>query len=192
MMLPSKLCALLALAAMAVSGATDDEFFETRVRPVLATRCYACHTNSKLGGLRLDSRSALLQGGASGPAIVPGKAADSLLIKAINYSEERIKMPLGGAKLNDQEIADLSRWVDMGAPWPESKNAPPSAKQGFTITPEARNFWSFQPLRKPAIPSAAGQGWAKGTIDKFVAAKLEEKRLERLKPAGKRVLLRRA
>src|SRR5580765_7769994 len=83
------------------------EFFEARVRPVLAANCYACHTDSKLGGLRVDSRVALLQGGKSGPAIVPGRPDESLLIKAVRQVDPNLKMPMGGTKLKDNEIADL-------------------------------------------------------------------------------------
>src|SRR5262245_55287925 len=136
-------CLLFAGAVALYAGPDETEFFEARVRPVLANNCYACHTQSKLGGLQLDSHAALLRGGVSGPAIIPGKPADSLLIKAINHSDQRFKMPLGGAKLKDQEIADLTRWIAMGAPWPQTKQA--SGKKGFVLTPEARNFWSFRP-----------------------------------------------
>ena len=96
--------------------ATDTrEFFETRIRPVLANNCFACHTNSKLGGLQLDSREHLLKGGNSGAAIVPGKPEESLLIRAVNHTHERLKMPLG-SKLKDQEVADLTAWVGMEPP----------------------------------------------------------------------------
>src|SRR6478752_3494893 len=83
------------------------EFFEARVRPVLANNCFACHTDNKLGGLRVDSRVALLQGGKSGPAIVLGHPEESLLIKAISQVDPKLKMPMGGNKLKDNEIADL-------------------------------------------------------------------------------------
>ena len=189
----NRLWVLFSLATAVGYPAAEDDFFETRVRPVLATRCYACHTNSKLGGLRLDSRTALLEGGVSGPGIVPGKPAESLLIKAVTFADERIKMPLGGAKLKDQEIADLSRWIEMGAPWPESKHAPAaSAKQGFTLSPEARKFWSLQPIQKPPVPSVSSPGWAKNPIDNFILAELDKRRMKPMKPASKRALLRRA
>src|ERR1700688_3307103 len=98
----------LACATIALAQESGDEFFETRIRPVLANNCYSCHTTSKLGGLKLDSRASLLQGGTSGPAIVPGQPADSLLIKAVSQTDAKLKMPMGGAKLSDREIADLS------------------------------------------------------------------------------------
>src|SRR6476661_10534455 len=95
------------------------EFFEARVRPVLANNCFSCHTDSKLGGLRVDSRVALLQGGKSGPAIVPGRLEESLLVKAITHADPKLKMPMGGNKLKDNEIADLKYWIQtMAAFWP--------------------------------------------------------------------------
>src|SRR5258705_2167534 len=88
----------------AQSASEKIDFFEARVRPVLATNCYACHTDSKLGGLRVDSRVSLLEGGKSGPAIVPGRPDESLLIKAVMHADPKLKMPMGGSKLKDNEI----------------------------------------------------------------------------------------
>src|SRR5437867_3980907 len=112
------LLVLLAPALAAAQNADPLEFFETRIRPILANHCYACHTASQLGGLRLDSRSSILKGGKSGPAVVPGKPDESLLIRAVLQTDPKLKMPIGG-KLKDQEIADLRSWVKSGAPWPE-------------------------------------------------------------------------
>src|SRR5262245_41117532 len=95
------------------------EFFESRIRPLLTNNCYACHTVSKLGGLRIDSRQGLLTGGKSGPAIVPGNPEQSLLIRAVRQEDPSLKMLLGG-KLTDQQIADLAAWIKMGAPWTNS------------------------------------------------------------------------
>ena len=96
-------------------AAPAPDFFETKVRPILATNCYACHTNSQLGGLRLDSREGLLKGGQSGPAIVPGEPDKSLLVQAIRQTGE-LKMPKGG-KLKKDDIEALSEWVKAGALW---------------------------------------------------------------------------
>src|SRR5438105_12825755 len=84
--------------AWAQQASEKIEFFEARVRPVLANHCYACHTDSKLGGLRVDSRVALLEGGKSGPAIVPGRPEESLLVKAVMHADPKLKMPMGGEK----------------------------------------------------------------------------------------------
>src|SRR5580692_1996992 len=147
----------LTFAAVGFAQENPSEFFEARIRPLLVNNCYSCHTRSKLGGLRLDSRASLIEGGKSGPAIVPGQPADSLLIKAVNQIDPKLKMPMAAAKLSDKEIADLSHWVQIGAPWPESteasKAAAASAAKGFTITPKQRQFWSFQPVRKTAPPA---------------------------------------
>src|SRR5262245_48135875 len=99
-------------------GLEPADFFETRIRPILVANCFTCHTHSKLGGLQLDSRAALLKGGKSGPAIAPGKPEESLLIRAVLQKDAKLKMPMGG-RLKDQEIADLTSWVRIGAPWPE-------------------------------------------------------------------------
>src|SRR5262249_35790856 len=147
---------LLFIAGTAIAFGQQDtkEFFEKEIRPVLATKCYACHTNSKLGGLRLDSREALLEGGKSGPAMVPGKPDESLLIRAVTHADPKLKMPMGGDRLADREIAGLSAWIKAGAPWPETAPAKQaSAPKGFRITPEQRAFWSLQPLQKPEAPA---------------------------------------
>jgi len=174
------------------------QFFETRIRPVLAANCYACHTDNKLGGLRVDSRVALLQGGKSGPAIVPGRPEDSLLLKAVMQVSPELKMPMGGNKLKDKEIADLKYWIQtMAAFWPTEdtklpKPATTSSVGSFTIRPEQRQFWSFQPLTKPAPPAVKDKSWVKEDLDAFVLAKLEEKNLKPVRQTDKRALLRRA
>ncbi|MGH9721390.1 MAG: c-type cytochrome domain-containing protein, partial [Bryobacteraceae bacterium] len=147
---------LTALAA-AQQNLKHVEFFEARVRPVLANKCYSCHADNRLGGLRVDSRSALLEGGKRGGAIVPGKPDASLLIQAVLQTDEKLKMPMAGGKLKENEIADLKYWIQIGAPWPDAVTnvQQPSAsesKKGFGIRPEQRSFWSFQPLKKPATP----------------------------------------
>src|SRR6202140_4611473 len=95
---------ILSLTCAAIGFAQENptEFFETRIRPVLANNCYSCHTTSKLGGLKLDSRASLLEGGKSGPSVVPGKPSESLLIKAVSQTDAKLKMPMGGAKLSDK------------------------------------------------------------------------------------------
>ena len=172
------------------------EFFEARVRPVLANNCYSCHTENKLGGLRVDSRSALLEGGKSGGAIIPGKPDASLLIKAVMQTDDKLKMPMAGGKLKDNEIADLKYWIQIGAPWPdtaatgEQRSAPVS--KGFQLRPEQRNFWAFQPLKRSTPPAVKDASWPKGNIDRFVLGKLEAKSLTPVARADKVALIRRA
>ena len=183
---------IVCLSAYARSS-DSTEFFETRIRPVLAQNCFACHTDSELGGLRLDSRERLLQGGKSGPAVVPGKPQESLLIQAVRHEHPRLKMPPQG-KLPEEAIADLVAWVQAGAVWPETaatSTGSPNAAE-YAITPEQRSFWAFQPVRKPALPAVKNRSWPKGAIDRFILAKLEANGLHPIKPADKRVLLRRA
>ncbi|MBI3698352.1 MAG: DUF1501 domain-containing protein, partial [Acidobacteria bacterium] len=129
-----------------------------------AKNCFACHTASKLGGLEMASRGHLLKGGNSGPAIVPGKPDESLLIHAVRRTHARLKMPPDG-KLTNEEVADLTAWVAAGAVWPELENKTPKPTS-YVITPEQRAFWAFQPVRKPAVPKG------KSAIDHFVLARL--------------------
>ncbi len=184
------LCALAARAAGPATSAAD--FFEMRVRPVLAKNCYACHTASRMGGLQLDSRQHLLAGGNDGPAVVPGDPDKSLLIQAVRRTHERFKMPPQGP-LPEKEVSDLAAWVKAGAVWPDSGNVLPPAKNSeYVITPAQRAFWSFQPVRKPEVPEVRHKDWPQTEIDRFILAKLEEQGLTPVRPADKRVLLRRA
>ncbi|MBM3726575.1 MAG: DUF1553 domain-containing protein [Acidobacteria bacterium] len=165
------------------------EFFEAKIRPLLVSKCFACHTDAKLGGLRLDSREAMVAGGKSGPAIAAGKPDESLLLKAVSRRHERLKMPPSDP-LSEAEIALLTAWIKDGALWPatQSAQALPTSKIG----PERRAFWSFQPIRKPQPPSTANSSWTKGAIDRFILAKLEEKGLRPSGPADRVTLIRRA
>jgi hypothetical protein len=190
------LCIAASALGCAQQASEKIEFFEARIRPVLANSCYACHSDNKLGGLQVDSRVALLAGGKSGPAIVPGRPEESLLIKAVTQVDPKLKMPMGGAKLKDNEIADLRYWIQaMAAFWPTEDAKPaaaPAEETKFTIRPEQRTFWSFQPIQKPPAPIVKDTQWAKTPIDRFILAKLEEKNLKPVQPADKRALIRRA
>jgi hypothetical protein len=187
----------LSIFGLAVAAhAQSPDFFELKIRPVLATNCYACHTNSALGGVRLDSREAMLKGGKRGPSITPGDAEKSLLIQAVRQTDENLKMPQGG-KLKDSEIADLVAWVNAGAVWPAAHlgGAPltTAAKSGkYVIAPERRAFWSLQPLKDTAPPAVKDAKWAKSPIDQFILARLEKEGLKPVRPANKHDLLRRA
>ncbi|MDQ6664247.1 MAG: PSD1 and planctomycete cytochrome C domain-containing protein, partial [Acidobacteriota bacterium] len=186
-----RIYAICALASCCPAVADQPaDFFESRIRPVLAKNCYACHTGSHMGGLQLDSRERLIKGGDDGPAISPGDPGKSLLIQAVRQTHARIKMPPAG-KLADREIEDLALWVKEGAAWPEIP-ALASTPAGYVITPEQRSFWAFQPVRKPSVPPVHDAQWPKSDIDRFVLARLEEKSLHPVRPAGKRALIRRA
>src|SRR5580692_8678120 len=110
------LAVILATAGSALASEPSD-FFETRVRPILAKNCFACHTGAKMGGLQLDTREHALQGGKSGPVIVPGDPAKSRLVTAIHYTDDKLKMPPSG-KLADADIETLTTWIKDGAIWP--------------------------------------------------------------------------
>ena len=183
----------LAVGAAGAGETEKFEFFETNVRPLLAENCYACHTKTKMGGLRLDSRDSAVRGGSSGPAIRPGNAAGSLLIQVVRHEHDRLKMPPSGERLDDKKIAALEAWIQDGALWPDEDLAPQAAESTtYEITPQQRKFWSFQPVSKPALPKLRGKEQVRKPIDHFVLAKLAA---NNLKPAGladKRTLIRRA
>jgi len=181
---------LLPAAAKKAPSPEDARFFETSVRPVLATRCQTCHgAERQSGGLRVDSLAALLKGGASGPALLPGKPEQSLLVQALTYQHKQLKMPPGG-KLPDRQQADLARWVSQGAPWPNAASAP--AHEGVVSERRSANHWSFHPVRRPALPVVKDRAWVKSPIDAFILAGLEKKGLHPAPPADRRTLLRRA
>jgi hypothetical protein len=168
------------------------EFFEKKIRPLLSENCFECHSARKQrGGLRLDSRAALLNGGDSGPAIVPGQPGVSLLLKAVHYKDE-LRMP-PKRQLEPQDIAALTAWVKQGAPWPEGAAVRAVAKDsGFHITPKDRAFWSFRPVADPPVPAVRDTTWPKTSIDRFLLARLEANQLWPVEPADRRTLIRRA
>ncbi len=176
---------LLALAgASGLRAAGAEEFFETKIRPLLAAKCAACH-GEKMQAAAIDFRK---------PETVIGKAAisgdeSSPLIRAVRY-EGRIKMP-PTSKLADEEIAALVDWVRMGAPWPsfDASAAPPAATQEEAVN---SSHWAFQPVADPPPPDVRGESWARNDVDRFILAKLESAGLNPAPEASKPTLLRRA
>ena len=170
------------------------QFFELKVRPVLATHCYKCHGPEKQKAhLRLDTIGTILAGGESGAAVVPGKPQESLLINAVNY-QGRLEMPPDN-RLGKDDVAALTEWVKMGAPWPAGagKSEPVMTKrEAVGVTEQDRQFWSFQPVRRPELPQVSRTERVANPIDNFIVAKLEAKGLEPNPPAGRRELIRRA
>src|SRR5437868_5544961 len=168
------------------------EFFEKRIRPVLVTNCYACHSGAikaPMGGLRVDTRESLLRGGGRGPAIKPGDPDGSRLLDAISYHQELKMSPSG--KLPDEQIADFASWIRMGAPDPRVETAPPVASKSRINFTEARKFWSFQPVADPPVPSVKRKDWVRSPVDAFILSKLESAGLEPAPPADKETLIRR-
>ena len=197
---------LLALTAWAVSGPVASqaaenppldkaktEFFERKVRPLLAEHCEKCHSaaNGKSkGDLTLDSRSGWEKGGEHGPAIVAGKPAESLLLKALSYTDDDLRMPpkKEGGKLKDEEIAILRSWIADGAVDPRTGGP----KRLTGMSPEARAHWAYQPLKALTPPSVKDASWVKNDVDAFILAKLEKNGMTPNPAATKEVLIRRA
>jgi hypothetical protein len=185
----------LLLIALVLPGRSlaDDakglEFFEKKIRPVLIENCYSCHSKEhkkNRGGLSLDSRAAILKGGESGAAVVPGKPEQSLLLQALEHKGE-LKMPPKGP-LSAEAIADLTAWVKRGAPAPDG-----TAQVVKDIDwKEARKFWSFQPVRRPALPAVKKTSWISNEVDRFILARLESEGLTPVSAADRRTLIRRA
>ncbi len=194
------LCLLLCLAGLAFAdkpqapapplAASQVQFFESKIRPLLAARCFKCHGSQKQNnGLRLDSAAGVRTGGDSGPVVVAGKPEESLLIKAINYElADGPKMP-PKEKLKPEEIAILTEWVKQGAHWPDAQGLPPL---GVDIGAARKSYWAFQPIRSPAPPAVKDAAWPLNDIERFVLAQLDANGLQPVEPADKRTLIRRA
>lgn len=176
-------------------GVEDPDFFERRVRPLLVERCYKCHSAGEKikGGLRLDTRDGWATGGDSGPAIQPGKPDESLLVKAVGYTDRDLKMP-PKQRLPDAEIAVLKQWVAMGAPDPRAESpssAGPTESPNKPKVADAKTWWAFQPIRKVNPPDVRDKTWPRNAIDRFILARLETKGLRPSPDAAPETLLRR-
>jgi hypothetical protein len=177
----------------------DSEFFERKIRPVLATHCFSCHASTLAdakGDLMLDTKAGLARGGYSGPEIVAGKPAASRLLRALRYTDPGLAMPPAG-KLPDAVIADFEAWIARGAFDPRvdpAAGAAPGSRHALSIE-DGRRWWAFQPLAShvPARPrNPALAAWPQNTIDGFVLAALEEKQLNPSFEADRRTLITRA
>ena len=180
---------LLALcpATAQASDVGTSAFFEREIRPVLAGQCIKCHGPEKQkSSLRLDSRNAILSGGENGPAIVPGRPEESLLISAIRH--EGLEMP-PDKQLAEHTIRRFQEWVAIGAPWPEHEAT--VRESVGQISSSDRSWWAFQPLVKPEPPSEQDSGWAKTPVDRFVIRQLNEHGLTHAPAASRTDLIRR-
>ncbi len=211
------LCVLAGLAGLRAEAAELSrehlEFFEKRIRPVLAERCYECHSTAakkSKGGLTLDTRAGVLKGGETGPGFVPGDPEKSRLIEAVRYHNRDLQMP-PKSRLPAEQVRDLEQWVKLGAPDPRVETvAQSTAKRGLSVA-EGREFWAFRPLREEKViskevisPNAARTPAPSrlstqllitnhsSTLDAFINAKLAEKKLTPAPPADPRVFIRRA
>ncbi|MEX2174908.1 MAG: PSD1 and planctomycete cytochrome C domain-containing protein [Pirellulaceae bacterium] len=165
-------------------------FFEREVKPILKANCFNCHGAEKKvqSELYLTSREGVLKGGENGEIVSLESPGEGSLLEAINY--QSYEMPPKG-KLPQAQIAVLTEWVKMGLPWPEGEKGNLVQHGPPVVDEAARNFWSFKPVTRPAIPPVKNQGWVKNPIDAFILAKLEEKRLAAPQEADKATLLRR-
>ena len=191
----SLLGAALGLAVLSIaaplraqdSGSDRLKLFEEKIRPVLATRCYVCHSVKAAkvqGGLLLDSQAGLKRGGNSGVVIVPGDPEKSLLLHALRYQNKDLQMP-PGTPLPVEVVADFETWIRAGAVIPDDARAVKPIDQ-------RKQFWSFQPPKDHAPPEVKRKDWARNDIDRFILAKLEQKGLTPSAPADSRTLIRRA
>ena len=181
-----------ALAARATPELdAGNKFFREKIEPVLRAECYECHsaTAKKLrAGLYLDSKSGIVTGGDTGPAIVSGDAR-SLLLKAIRHDDADFQMPPEKPKLPAAVIADFEHWIQMGAPDPRTIDTKPL--NPATDPKQARGYWAFQPVKTSSPPAIKQVAWPAGAIDRFVLAKLEAQKLQPAPAAAKTELLRR-
>ncbi|MDR3639023.1 MAG: DUF1549 domain-containing protein [Isosphaeraceae bacterium] len=174
--------------------AEQAKFFESKIRPVLASQCAKCHSSSAekvKGGLLVDTREGLRKGGDTGPAVVPGNPGESLLVTAIRYEDESLKMP-PKEKLPDAVVADFEAWVKMGAPDPRGgKGASPAGARQADLE-KGRKFWAFQPPKAAQPPKVLNASWPKTDVDRFLLAALEAKGLRPVADADRHTLIRRA
>ena len=186
-------CIIAAKIACAQPSAKDFEYFETKVRPVLAQNCFQCHgpqAKTAFGNLRLASRSALLKGGDSGPALDLGNLEQSLLLRAVRYEGQLTMPPTGKMKADD--IDALVQWVKIGAPWPETPEVAvvaPAARK--SVEERRKDHWAWQPVKRTSPPAVKSTQWPRGALDRFILAKLEEKHLSPAPPANPYTLIRR-
>ena len=186
----------VAAPAQGQSSAKDEatriEFFEKKVRPVLVENCYNCHsanTNAR-GGLRVDDRNGLIQGGDRGPAVIPGQPDKSLLMQAIRHTHAQLKMP-PKEHLSDEQIADVARWIQEGAAWPEVRHSLPVGKPNPQYDKLRREHWAWQPLRSSQPPEVSSSKWARDSIDHYILAKLDQQKLKPVEDAEPLALIRR-
>ncbi len=195
----ARLCAIVALSLVMLLDSNAAEkaftpqqlnFFEKKIRPVLVESCYECHSADEMeGDLRVDLRAGLLQGGETGPAIVPKNLGDSLLIAAIEYRDD-LEMP-PDERLSDSVIRDFKRWVKMGAPDPRSGAMEAPSGKDAEGKLSGVDLWSLQPIQSPALPSVKQENWPQSGVDRFLLSKMEEVGVRPVQDASPEALLRR-
>jgi len=182
-----------ALGGMVLAAQAQTDFFETKVRPILVNHCYACHSadTKPAGGLRLDDRNGAFKGGQSGPAVVPGDPQKSLLLQRVRHEDPKRRMPKEGDALSAAQIADLTTWIKDGAAWPVEK-LPANLGHAEAAYERIRtHHWALQPVTDAKVPAVARKSWPATDVDRFILAKLEEKKLAPVPDASPLVLIRR-
>ena len=191
--LTAALLAATSTGSLSAAEPQDFEYFETKVRPLLVAKCQVCHnTQMKSGNIDLSSVEGFLKA-RDEAALVSAEDPDSSRLLAIVGYEHRVKMPPGG-KLPEAEIAIFRDWLRQGAPWPGAEHREAMLAPGETgvFTEEQKNYWAFQPVTDPALPTVRNADWVLEPVDRFVLAKLEEQEIEPAPPTDKLTWLRRA
>ncbi len=168
-------------------------FFENKVRPILASRCYDCHSEKagkQKGGLWLDRREGWQTGGDNGPAIVPGQLDKSLMLHAVRYLDEDLQMP-PKSRLTAEEINILKQWVKMGAPDPRDAKMVSVVRKKEIDYKAARQSWAFRSHLNVQPPAVKNANWTRDAIDSFILAQLEKQNLRPVADAKPTALIRR-
>lgn len=173
--------------------ASKIEFFEKKIRPILVENCYTCHSadTKPSGGLRVDDRNGLVVGGNSGPALVVGNPQASLLLQRIQHDDPKKVMPKEGEKLTPAQRQDLSTWIKDGAAWPKERIPSSLTRANPEYEKLKKEHWAWQPLTSPKVPTVAQTSWAESDVDRFILAKLEEKKLSPVSDADRLTWIRR-
>ncbi len=194
--IPSVACLFIAGSSFlaAVEPTPEEiEFFEKKIRPVLVNSCYTCHSaeTKPSGGLRVDDYHGLLEGGDSGPAIVPGNPKSSLLLQRVVHADAKKFMPKEGDKLTAEQVANLTQWIEDGAAWPRERIPPSLTRSRPKYETQKKQHWAWQPLSQPKVPAPHDAAWAADDIDRFILSKLEQKKLTPVADADRVTLIRR-
>ena len=176
-----------------------DAFFAQKVLPILQDNCFKCHSHASgksKGGLLMDSSAAILEGGETGPALVPGKPGESLLLKFIRSTDSQEQMPPKGDRLSEESVRILESWIQAGAAWPKTAQSTllpngPSKRALGGITDEDRKWWAFLPIHEAEVPAPAFPSTGPHPIDRFIESKLASESLQPAPEAERRTLIRR-
>jgi hypothetical protein len=166
-------------------ASAQEQYFESKVRPLLSANCYGCHTGRQAGGLRLDSRRDILAGGKDGAVIDLAHPENSLLLKAVHYNDQALQMPPKGP-LATSDIAILEQWFKDGLVWPAGA---PTAFNAV-VSDADRSWWAYTKPIKPVVPNVSAK-WAYNNIDKFILTELDEHRIAPVRDADKLTMIRR-